>query len=495
MNDHAESVGNIAELIAPALRWNAAAKRYDCEGGTLDEAFEVGVGAFCFFGGTVDDARALIVDLNVRSRVPLLIAADLERGAGQQFAGATGLPPLAALASLDDEDVMRRAARLTAREARSIGVTWDFAPVCDLDIEPNNPIVGTRAIGGDPERVGELAAAWIEGCQEQGVVACAKHFPGHGRTTTDSHAVLPSVDASREELLETDLVPFRAAIKANVGSVMSAHVAYPSLDPDGGPATLSRRILVNLLRREMGYQGLVVSDAMIMEGARVAEGEIDGAVRALNAGCDMLLYPRTFAPLARALEDALSDGRIAAERVRQAIERRRRWADWTSTRSASGPDESEVDWAREVSRRVIHVVRGKRPALPSRIELAIVDDDIGGPYPPPSREPLMAALRDARFEILEESPRATRDTPLVIALFGDIRSWKGRPGYSDRAKSAVRDAVAAARKSRRTSLVIQFSHPRLAAELDAPNIVCAWGGESTMQRAAAEYLADKGSDS
>src|SRR5262245_932483 len=362
MTDRAESVSNIAELIAPAVRWNAAANKYDCEGGTLDEALEVGVGAFCFFGGNIDAARALIADLTVRSRVPLLIAADLERGAGQQFTGATGLPPLAALASLDDEDVMRRAARLTAREARSIGVTWDFAPVCDLDIEPNNPIIGTRAIGGDPERVGELAAAWIEGCQEQGVVACAKHFPGHGRTTTDSHVMLPTVDASREDLLDTDLVPFRAAIRANVGSVMSAHVAYPSLAPDGGPATLSRRILVNLLRREMGYQGLVVSDSLIMEGARVAEGEIDGALRALNAGCDMLLYPRSFVPLARALEDALSDGRIAAERVRQAIERRRSWAEWTAARSASGPDESDVEWAREVRRRVIHVVRGRRPS-------------------------------------------------------------------------------------------------------------------------------------
>ena len=491
MNDVAESVGNIAELIAPALRWNSASKRYDCEGGTIDDALDVGVGAFCFFGGNAQAAHALIVDLNVRSRVPLLIAADLERGAGQQFAGATGLPPLAALASLDDENLMRRAARLTAREARAIGVTWDFAPVCDLDIEPNNPIVGTRSLGSDPARVGDLAAAWIEGCQEQGVVACAKHFPGHGRTTTDSHATLPTVDASREDLLSTDLVPFRAAIKANVGSVMSAHVAYPSLDPDGVAATLSRRILVNLLRREMGYEGLVVTDAMIMEGARVAEGEVDGALRALNAGCDMLLYPQTFAPLARALEESLTDGRIAAERVRQAIERRRRWAEWTATTPAPASDASDVEWAREVSRRVIHVVRGRRPALSRRIELAIVDDDIGGPYPAPSREPLVAALQEAGFEIVQEPARPTRDVPLVIALFGDIRAWKGRPGYSGQAKAAVRDAVAAARKARRTSVVIQFSHPRLAAELDAPNVVCAWGGEVTMQRAAVKWLASQ----
>src|SRR4030095_13661311 len=133
-------------------------------------------------------------------------------------------------------------------------------------------------------------------CQEQGVVACAKHFPGHGRTTTDSHATLPTVDASREDLSSIDLIPFRDAIKANVGSLMSAHVAYPSLDPDGVPATLSRRILVNLLRREMGYEGLVVTDAMIMEGARVAEGEVDGGLRAAHGGRGLPLFPPPVAP-------------------------------------------------------------------------------------------------------------------------------------------------------------------------------------------------------
>ena len=487
MTDRDESVGNVAELIAPAIRWNPATEEYNCEGGTLDEALDVGVGAFCFFGGRAASARALIAELNTRSRVPLLIAADLERGAGQQFAGATGLPPLAALASLDDDDVMRRAAQLTAREAREIGVNWDFAPVVDLDIEPNNPIVGTRSIGSDPTRVGELAAAWIEGCQGEGVLACAKHFPGHGRTTTDSHATLPEVVASREELLATDLVPFRAAIKANVGSVMSAHVAYPALDPDGSPATLSRRILVNLLRRELGYEGLVVTDAMIMEGARVADGDVGGALRALNAGCDLLLYPAAFAPLAGALEELVADGQIAAERVRQAIERRRHWAEFTRTTAVTSPARADAEWAREVTQRVIHVVRGKRLALSGRLELAVVDDDVGGPYPAPSREPLMDALRSSGFEIISSPP--PRDVPLVVALFGDIRAWKGRPGYSERAREGVRTLVAAARKARRQTLVLQFSHPRLAAEIEAPNIVCAWGGEAVMQRAAAEWLA------
>ena len=196
----ARPTSSVAELVAPAIRWSAAGERYECEGGTIEQALELGVGGFCFFGGRADAARGLITELQAASRVPLLIAADLERGAGQQFAGATGLPPFAALGALDDEAVMERAARLTAREARAIGVNWDFAPVVDIDIEPNNPIVGTRSIGSDPARVGQLAAAWITGCQNEGVVACAKHFPGHGRTVTDSHATLPEVTRLRKKI-------------------------------------------------------------------------------------------------------------------------------------------------------------------------------------------------------------------------------------------------------------------------------------------------------
>ena len=211
--------------------------------------------------------RALTKELRQKSRVPLLIAADLERGAGQQFSGATGLPPLAAIASLGDADAVRRAARLTAREARTLGLNWDLAPVCDLDIVPENPIVGTRSLGSDSRKVAMLAQAWIQACQAEGVLACAKHFPGHGRTRTDSHAGLPVVDASRAELMEHDLAPFRAAIEAGVAGVMTAHVSYPALDASGAPATMSREMLQWLLRQQMRFDGLIVTDAMIMEGA------------------------------------------------------------------------------------------------------------------------------------------------------------------------------------------------------------------------------------
>src|SRR3954469_6306502 len=239
-------MSEVAELFYPAIRWDATTG-YETERAAIDAALKLGVGGFILFGGPSEHVATLTEDLHSKSRVALLIGADLERGAGQQFAGQTALPPLAAIASLDDLQSVRRAGAVTALEARALGINWVYAPDCDIDVEPDNPIIGTRSFGSDPERVGEYAAAWIDACQAEGVLACAKHFPGHGRTTVDSHKELPRVDASEDTLRETDLVPFRRAIERGVASVMSAHVAFPAFDPSGAPATLSRPILTNHL--------------------------------------------------------------------------------------------------------------------------------------------------------------------------------------------------------------------------------------------------------
>ncbi|MEX0908473.1 MAG: glycoside hydrolase family 3 N-terminal domain-containing protein, partial [Gemmatimonadaceae bacterium] len=257
-------MSEIRQLLLPAIRWDANAG-YENERASIEQALELGVGGFALFGGEVEEVAKLTSELRERSGIPLLIGSDLERGAGQQFQGATGLPPLAAIGWLDDVDAVRRAARITAREARAVGVNWIYAPVADVDLEPDNPIIGTRAFGGDVARVARDVAAWIEACQAEGVLACAKHFPGHGRTTADSHATLPTVSLAAKELRATDFVPFESAIRAKVASIMSAHIAFPALDPSGTPATLSKRILGDILRDELGFGGLVVTDAMIME--------------------------------------------------------------------------------------------------------------------------------------------------------------------------------------------------------------------------------------
>ena len=298
-----------ARLLFPALR-------ADSEGGFAAEreriaaALDLGVGGFIVFGGTADTVRELTADLRGRAPHPLLFGADLERGAGQQFRGATRLPPVAAIGRLDDLETTRRAGALTAREALALGVDWVYGPVADLDADPRNPIVGTRAFGAEPEVVARHVAAWVAGCQSAGALACVKHFPGHGRTTADSHAELPSVDAPRAALA-ADLLPFSAGIDAGAASVMSAHVAFPALDPSGVPATLSRPILTGLLRGDLGFGGIVVTDALIMAGVHAANrGATDAGVDALAAGCDALLYPEDPGALAAAIGRAAGEGRL-----------------------------------------------------------------------------------------------------------------------------------------------------------------------------------------
>ena len=330
----------------------------------IDKALALGVGGFILFGGDAERVRALAKELRQKSRVPLLIAADLERGAGQQFAGSTGLPPLSAIASLGDVDAVRRAARLTAREARTLGLNWDLAPVCDLDVVPENPIVGTRSLGSDSRKVAMLAQAWIQACQAEGVLACAKHFPGHGRTRTDSHSGLPVVDATRAELMEHDLAPFRAAIEAGVAGVMTAHVSYPALDASGAPATMSREMLQWLLRQQMRFEGLIVTDAMIMEGAIAEHGDEEAAIRALDAGCDLLLYPKDLEAVASAIDRAVATHRLDSGRIQASLRRRLKWAQWSSPANEyRRPSGTDVLWGAQLADRVIHVVHGSPAAM------------------------------------------------------------------------------------------------------------------------------------
>jgi beta-glucosidase-like glycosyl hydrolase len=473
-----------ARLLLPALRWDERSG-FEHEQDRIDVAIERGVGGFVLFGGEASGVRALTSTLRSRCAHPLLIAADLERGAGQQFRGATALPPLAALGGLDDLAATRQAAALTAREALALGVNWVLAPDADLDIEPDNPIIGTRSFGGDPVRVAAHVTAWVEGCQSEGALSCAKHFPGHGRTITDSHAVLPTVDASRTDL-ERDLTPFRAAVLAGTDAIMTAHVAFPSIDSSGAPATLSPQIVDGLLRGTLGFSGLVATDAFNMRGVLDGHaGEGAAGIAAIGAGCDVLLYPPDVATMADALEAALGK-ELTRARVARSIGRLNGAAARVGAHPADGVVGRAVDtgWANGLAVRCVHVARGRVPDERS-FDLLTVDDDLGGPFPAPSRETFLRSLRETGL-----APRETaspRQAPTVVAVYADIRAWKGRPGLSENAKATIRAGVA----GRADTIVVLFGHPRLAAQVEAPNVVVAWGGEPVMQRAAARFIGNE----
>jgi beta-glucosidase-like glycosyl hydrolase len=489
-----------ARLLFPAIRWSEDTG-FDHLEPEIARALELGVGGFILFGGEAERVRGLVDSLRTRSSVPLIIGSDLERGAGQQFRGCTALPPAWALGSLGDLETLWKAGELTAREARALGVDWVYAPVADLGNEPANPIVATRALGADPDAVARGVSAWILGCLAGGALPCAKHFPGHGRTLTDSHAELPLV-ADPVGVLAQDLIPFAAAVAAGVPSVMSAHVAFPALDPERLPATRSAPILQRVLRGRLGFEGVLVSDALIMEGAAQGASDEDAAVQAVRAGVDALLYPKDAEAVARALEgasrEALPPGRLAEavgrlDRMRRSIgyvQRPRSMSRESASAERAWGSERDRRWSRETALRTVAVLRAPTDALAPPSSLLIVDDDVGGPYPPPSRATFSDALQrlGVRVEVRDAAASSPPDEggTRLVAVFADVRAWKGRVGLSERARAQLRDAVA----DQSSALVVLFSHPWNAVEVPPhAALLCAWGGEPLMQEAAARAVA------
>ena len=463
----------------PALRASADGE-FAHEAGRIARAVELGVGGFIIFGGGAETVRRLTRELVERAGRPLLIGSDLERGAGQQFTGLTEFPPPRALAALDDLGDIATAAAVTAREARSLGINWVFAPDADLDILPANPIVQTRSFGDDPARVADCVRVWVEACESAGALACAKHYPGHGRTATDSHAGLPVVGASAAELAVSDALPFDAAIAARVASIMTAHVAYPALDPSGAPATRSSAIL-GALRREKRFDGLIVTDALIMEGATAGRSEVEGVVEAIAAGVDILLYPHDMEAVVAALDAAAGAGRIPAARAADALARYGR-ALAQAARPAEGPGPGPGPGAAAASsmadRLLAHGMQGGALApLRAPLELVVVDDDLGGPYAPSPSDWVEHAL--AAKEL------AGRGGSRIVLVFAEPRAWKGRAGLGAGALERLEAAHGA-------ELIVLFGHPRLAAELPAGvPVLIAWHRQRLMQEAVARWLRER----
>ena len=462
-------------LILPALRAGSGGT-FAHEAAAIADALELGVGGFIIFGGNAESVRRLTADLLRRAERPLLLASDLERGAGQQVEGLTEFPPPLALAAMGDPGVARWAGAVTAQEARAVGINWVFAPVADLDVLPANPIVQTRAFGHDPHRVATLVRSWIEGCQGAGALACAKHYPGHGRTTADSHITLPAVDASRESLTAVDMVPFAVAADCGVAAMMTAHVAYPALDPSAVPATLSRAIMDGL-RHSLGFDGLVVTDALIMEGALVGRRESDAAVEAVQSGVDLLLYPKDPRRVRDALVSALEGGALPRGRIEEALRRYDR-ALTAATRSTPPVRRGPFDSAAGLADGLLHqgMLRGDAPRLTGPIDLVVVDDDVGGPYPPSPSDYTANALGP------ELASRYTGGSRVVL-VFAEPRAWKGRAGFGEASLEAL------ASYASDPDLIVLFGHPRLVEQLpsEAP-VLLAWHRQRLMQEAVARWI-------
>jgi len=389
--------------------------------------------------------------LQSKSKYPLLIGADYERGTAQRVDEGTSFPTAMAVAAGGDSQDAYTMGKITALEARAVGVQWVYAPVCDVNNNPNNPIINTRSFGENPSRVSDFVTEFIRGVQENGAMATAKHFPGHGDTATDSHIDLPIIQASRERMETLELVPFRAAIAAGVGSIMTGHLNVPAFEPDPAvPATLSPNILTDLLRKQLKFEGLVITDALDMGGITVRYAPGEAAVRAFLAGADALLMPPVPDAAYEGLLSAAQSGRIPGDRLDASVRRllqakahlglsQNRFVDISTLNEKFG----RTDWqqtAQEISDRGITLLRDTQHLVPldgtkpTRALLVALYAD-PEPYPGADLEPQLRARFDSLVSLRADTKFVRADTLklpppdsydlAILALFVRVSDRKG----------------------------------------------------------------------
>ena len=425
-------------------------------------------GGLILFDGRWPETRQTLRDLQRKSDRGLLVMTDMERGLGQQVAGATVFPHLRAFGELGDGDeaAAREFARIGAQEALACGVHVAFAPVADVSRNPQNPIISTRAFGEDTQRVERLVRVYIEAAREAGLLTTAKHFPGHGNTHEDSHAVTPVVHDSFEELSTHDLPPFRAAVDAGVDLMMTAHVSYPALDVSGSPATRSHPILHDLLRNWLGFDGAVITDSLHMAGIHDAgRTEADVALDMLNAGVDLLLDLRNPEALVEGVARAVEEGRleeatldrslVRAERLRKRLRARFGENVFADPSLAFSPDvvgsEEHQAVARRIARDAIKVLEGTVPdihtgegLLALLIDPATTDTTIETSFENALAEhfPEAACRRVGGDAAPSDDVRSAIQTAerLLVAFVVKPAAWH-RFGLSDEQRAFVQDLI------------------------------------------------------
>ncbi|MBT2417512.1 glycoside hydrolase family 3 protein [Streptomyces sp. ISL-22] len=410
-----------------------------------------GLASVGLFGRNIaspEQLAALTAQLRVE-RDDVLVAIDEEGGDVTRLEVRTGssFPGNHALGAVDDIELTRQVACELGRRLAACGVNLNWAPSADVNSNPSNPVIGVRSFGADTTLVARHTAAYVSGLQSAGVAACTKHFPGHGDTAVDSHHALPRIDAALDVLSDRELSPFRAAISAGTRAVMSAHILIPALDPDR-PATLSRPVLTDLLRGELGYRGLIVTDGMEMQAIAGTYGIERGSVLAIAAGADAICVgggladDETVRRLRDALIAAVRSGELPEERLAEAAERVRELARWTAT-AARGEGEPRPDIGLVAARRALTVTTGGA----------------------------------GRFTPLTEAPYVAAFTPVANIAVGDETPWgvaaelarllPGTETGSFAGERAGREALEAAGERRIVAVVRdEHRHPWMATALD-----------------------------
>ncbi|HMJ18917.1 MAG TPA: glycoside hydrolase family 3 N-terminal domain-containing protein [Gemmatimonadaceae bacterium] len=480
------------------------------------------VGGFTISVGSPIEVAAKLNALQSMSKIPLLFGADLEAGAGFRarggyfvpnaidLGGAIVFPPEMAIGATRDTTLAYEQGRLTALEGRALGIHIAYAPVLDVNNNPDNPVINTRSYGEDPQLAARMGVAFIHGLQDHGMIATGKHFPGHGDTGVNSHLALPVVTVSRSRLDTVELVPFRAAVNGGVGAIMSFHGSMPALDSSGVPGTLSSKVLTGLLRGEMGFRGIIISDAMDMRGVLDQFGAAEAVKRAIAAGIDVLIQPLDVTQTIDAVVAGVAEGRYTQARldssVRRVLEAKRKLGlaqnklvDLSALRFLVG-DSSNLQIARRVAEKSITLVKDSLRQVPLAVPTARVlsvtlarraDLPAGNAF----NVELRASLPNLRTEFVATED-ATLNYPRLIAAADSadvtiVSSYVGQSwdALTASAPQAFTDFVQTLVQHGRKPIVVAFGNPYLLQQLPwVGTYLVAWGGFPVSQTAAARAL-------
>jgi beta-N-acetylhexosaminidase len=526
-----EKIGQLFVYAAHGVYMNEQSPAYR---ELLHQVRDNHVGGIIWFVSDVYETATLTKRLQAAAKTPLLISADLEAGVGMRFNDTTFWPWNMAVAATGDPKFAEEMGRITAQEAKVIGIDQVLAPVADVNVDPDNPVINTRSYGENPQDVARYVAAFVRGVQSENVIATAKHFPGHGDTHVDSHRAMPVLEVTKDRLERVELVPFRAAVDAGIGSVMIGHLSVPSVDPTPAPvrehvaatednpygtleheteqagtepATVSKAVVTGLLRDELHFDGLVVTDAFDM-GGLVAHYEAgEAAVRAIEAGEDQIMKSANTDTAIATVKEAVRSGRIPESRIDESV--RRIMAAKARTGVAGGSQDEifrtldapeHIAVAREIARRAVTLLREESGALPvkksARVVIVSVSDfpELIDPLADVTAEVTRRVSRrpanfflDARSPVADAKPivEAMKNADVVILALGvRVRSGAGHLALPDAARAVIDQLPPSAK-----TIAVSFGSPYLVRELpQLKTYFCAYGVQPVMQTAIVQAI-------
>jgi beta-glucosidase-like glycosyl hydrolase len=434
--------------------------------GKIFKLVEKGIGGFIIFGGKKDEVKHLIEKIQLISETSLFIASDIERGVAQQIQKSTIFPCQMAIAAAieknrpEDIAVLENAVKAIADEAKDIGINMPLIPVLDINQNPDNPIICTRAFSDNPENVAWFGSKYIRTLESSGLISCAKHFPGHGDTSTDSHILLPVINKSYEDVMNMDIMPFREAVKTGVSSIMIGHLSIPAIDYK--PASLSKKIITGILREKLGFEGLVLTDALNMNALKDTK---DVPVQCIKAGADILLHPVEPDLTVKELILAVERGVIAEEQLYSTIDRILKIKKKIKYDKQHFSYENHERLSYLITEMSITIVKNTTEILPiserSKPHLVFCGDNKFFEL-----SPLKNYFKDTSTitDTLE-----LKNKIAIFAIFTSVSAWKGSSGIGEDERNRINEFI---RKSER-SIVISFGSPYILRHFKRADILIA----------------------